>query len=134
RRLSWRRHRLRRRRGGGDPAGPPRLRRRGGRRARAYGKLYRRRGRARGEASRPLSHERRRQGALRGVEEEVIGGCFSPSPRSSASSPSRPISLFRSASSACCCCRRALRAPGGRLPSRPSSCPRLSASPPPATR
>src|SRR5262249_43643224 len=65
-------HRLRRRRGRGDPARPSRLRRRGGRRARAHGGLYRLRGRAWGEASRPLSHERGDQGALRGVEEEVI--------------------------------------------------------------
>src|SRR5262245_18374506 len=78
RHLSRRRHRLRRRRGGGDPAGSARLRRRGGRRARAHGKLYRRRGRARGEASRPLSHERRHQGALRGLEEEVIRWMFFP--------------------------------------------------------
>jgi regulator of RNase E activity RraA len=58
--------------GRGDPEGSSRLRRRGGRRARAHGELYRLGGRARGETPRPLSHERGDQGALRGVEEEVI--------------------------------------------------------------
>src|SRR5262249_8340760 len=66
---------------------------------------------------RPVPHERGGQGALRGVEENQVGfrGCAcSSSPRkSSASSPSPPISSFQSAFSACCCGRRALGAPAG---------------------
>ncbi len=67
--LSRRRDRRRRRRRGGDPAGPGRFRRHRRRGARALRELGGQRGRARRGAARPLSAERRGQGALRGLEE-----------------------------------------------------------------